>query len=264
MTKALNSLNSLSPLVLSIGEATFPRHLLSVLNTVLAVDVITVFLVSQPGKLEYLFSASDRARIHALSESLSTQYAQGDWKIDPAMSGNLGSYRPRPITLTRQPIDVLPRGPYRHNWEVMDALDRVSIWGSAGDSHVLMHAYRLGETGLFSAHDMDLFFSIADVSAAAISKHCTISHQCDRRTYSSVPSVMKTIADWDRKLSPRESEVCALIVLGKSGKQIAQDTGIELSSVITYRKRAFSKLNIACRNDLVKRYWKSNATHAGR
>jgi DNA-binding CsgD family transcriptional regulator len=138
----------------------------------------------------------------------------------------------------------------------MDALDRVSIWGSAGGSQVLLHAYRLGGTGLFSQHDLDLLFSVADVSAAAISKHCMISRERHRPDLQAVPSIAKVIAGWDRKLSPREAEICALMILGRSGKQIAQEAGIKLSSVITYRRRAFNKLEIGSRDDLVRRYWK--------
>jgi DNA-binding CsgD family transcriptional regulator len=257
VTRALQSLNSLSPLVLSIGEPTFPSHLLSVLNTVLPVDVITVFLVNRPGQLEYVFSASDRASIYALSQSLSAQYVQGDWKIDPAMSANLGNYRPRPITLTRQAINVLPLGRYRNNWEVMDACDRLSIWGSAGTSEILLHTYRLGGTGLFSQDDIDLLLSVADVSAAAISKHCMMSRERPRPYLQSVSDVIRVIMSWGRKLSPREAEICALIVLARSDKQIAEEVSLRLSSVITYRRRAFSKLAIGSRRDLLHWYWNS-------
>jgi DNA-binding CsgD family transcriptional regulator len=257
---ALNSLNSLSPLVLSIGEPVFPRHLLSLLNTLVPVDLISAFIVKRPGELEHLFSASSQANVHERSQSLSAQYVDGYWKIDPAMSEILGRYRPQPITLTRQVIDVLPRGLYRHNWEVMNALDRVSIWGSAGQSHILLHAYRFGGTGPFSKNDLKLLFSVAQVSAATISKHGMISHECNRSGLPTISNVVKAISDWNCNLSSREAEVCALLVLGKSGKQIAQEIGIAPNSVITYRRRAFTKLDIASRSDLVRKYSTSRAS----
>jgi DNA-binding CsgD family transcriptional regulator len=262
--RAFNWLNSLSPLIFSIGEPAFSNRLLSVLNTVLAIDVIAVFLVNRPGELEYLFSASERSPSRELSQMFSAQYAESDWKSDPAMSANLGNYRPRPITLTRQLIDVLPRGRYRRNWEVMNALDRISIWGSVEDTHVLLHAYRLGESGPFSRQDLDLLPYISDFSADAISKHCMISHRSGRPNHPSILDVMEDIAAWNGKLSPREGEICALMVLGKSDKQIAQETGIKLSSVITYRKRAFNKLDVANRGDLTNKYWRLGESYIGR
>lgn len=259
MTRALNSLNSLSPLVLSIGDSVFPRHLLALLNSLLPVDVIAAFLVKRPGELEHLFTASGQANADRQSQLLSAQYVDGYWKIDPAMSENLGRYRPQPITLTRQVIDILPRGRYRHNWEVMNALDRVSIWGNTGQSHVLLHAYRLGKTGMFSKNDLKLLFSVAHVSAAIISKHCVIRHERDRSGLPAIANVVKAILDWNQSLSRREAEICALLVLGKSGKQIAQEIGIALSSVVTYRRRAFTKLDIASRSDLARKYSMSRA-----
>jgi DNA-binding CsgD family transcriptional regulator len=51
-------------------------------------------------------------------------------------------------------------------------------------------------------------------------------------------------------LTPREREVCERILLGYTSIGIGLDLNIALSSVLTYRKRAYEKLGIAAQNEL--------------
>ncbi len=51
-------------------------------------------------------------------------------------------------------------------------------------------------------------------------------------------------------LSPRELQICEGIVLGKSSTAISLELGIAQSTVDTYRRRAYVKLNISSQNEL--------------
>jgi DNA-binding CsgD family transcriptional regulator len=61
--------------------------------------------------------------------------------------------------------------------------------------------------------------------------------------------VGKRLAPFDR-LTAREREVCERIVLGYTSIGIGLDLDIALSSVLTYRKRAYAKLGIGTQNEL--------------
>ena len=52
------------------------------------------------------------------------------------------------------------------------------------------------------------------------------------------------------KLTTRESEVCERILVGFTSTGISLDLGIAESSVNTYRRRAYEKLEIATQNEL--------------
>ena len=54
-------------------------------------------------------------------------------------------------------------------------------------------------------------------------------------------------------LTNREVQVCALILLGCSSEAIALRLGIALSSVVTYRRRAYGRLGIVSQNELFAR-----------
>lgn len=60
------------------------------------------------------------------------------------------------------------------------------------------------------------------------------------------------LLEWAREcgLSAREAEVAASIAMGQSQSDIAKSTGLGLNSVITYRRRAYQKLQVADRREL--------------
>jgi DNA-binding CsgD family transcriptional regulator len=55
------------------------------------------------------------------------------------------------------------------------------------------------------------------------------------------------------RLTARECEVCARIVYGMSMKEIARDLNISAESGITYRKRAYLRLRVTSRSELLRR-----------
>jgi len=60
---------------------------------------------------------------------------------------------------------------------------------------------------------------------------------------------LKTVAP---ELSPREIEVCIRIMLGVTSEGIGIDLGISRNTVLTYRKRAYARLNISSQNQLFR------------
>jgi DNA-binding NarL/FixJ family response regulator len=54
------------------------------------------------------------------------------------------------------------------------------------------------------------------------------------------------------KIPRREAEVCTAIMLGMTSEAIALKLGISVNTVLTYRKRAYNRLNISCQNELMR------------
>lgn len=71
--------------------------------------------------------------------------------------------------------------------------------------------------------------------------------------FSSVGELSSRFAAIPSSLSKRECEVCARIVYGMSMKEIARDLGISSETGVTYRKRAFLRLGVANRAELLRR-----------
>ena len=52
------------------------------------------------------------------------------------------------------------------------------------------------------------------------------------------------------QISPREAEICTMIVIGHTTQGISLDLGISKNTVITHRRRAYEKLGICNQNEL--------------
>ena len=57
------------------------------------------------------------------------------------------------------------------------------------------------------------------------------------------------------KLTPREAEICASIIMGYSTEAISLNCSISINTVATHRKRAYAKLGISSQNELFLRYF---------
>ena len=65
-----------------------------------------------------------------------------------------------------------------------------------------------------------------------------------------IETLMERLTRIETNLTQREKEVCARILLGMSSEGIGLDLGIKMQSVLTYRKRAYARLNISSQNEL--------------
>jgi DNA-binding CsgD family transcriptional regulator len=105
----------------------------------------------------------------------------------------------------------------------------------------LLAAYRdLAADGLEDAGPM---------LVAALRRHKELieraAHIAPSRSYS---VFLERAHEWG--LSPREAEVAAGLAAGRSQPEIAEGCGLALSSVITYRRRAYQKLAVTDRLQL--------------
>lgn len=85
--------------------------------------------------------------------------------------------------------------------------------------------------------------------AAALRRHNELIERAAQVVPSPPHSVLfERACEWG--LSPREAEVAAGLAAGESQPDIAERCGLALSSVITYRRRAYQKLAVTDRLQL--------------
>ena len=180
MSRALQSLNSLSPLVLSIGEPTFVNHLLGSQHRS-ARRRDHGLPGQQPGQLEYVFSASDRASIYALSQLLSAQYVQGELED-----------RPRD---EREPRQLSPATDYAHAPGDQCAATPADIV-TIGKPWTLVTGSRSG-----AARARRRFSCTPTASAAPVCSRKTISIFCSR-SRTSAQRQYRSIARWPPRPRP--------------------------------------------------------------
>jgi DNA-binding CsgD family transcriptional regulator len=248
-------LESLTRLAREVGRKRFEQQLVELLNLVLPVDHCVVFTYSADG-VGHLFThgkmPTDTAQ--RLADDYVRQFHERDPMFSKLRDGELdGLDRPIPLDL-RSAYDPAYRN---HFFDRHSLVDKTSTIGRIELGAVLCNFYRMRDTGPYSAEERRRLDRVLPLVTALISAHYQIvspgpeqSQDPSRRARSLVHTIVgKREPPFDR-LTAREREVCERILLGYTSIGIGLDLHIALSSVLTYRKRAYEKLGISSQNQL--------------
>mgnify|MGYP000432101129 FL=1 len=63
--------------------------------------------------------------------------------------------------------------------------------------------------------------------------------------------VERRLAETHAVLTPRERQVCARTLIGRTARDIGQELGLGTGTVLTYRQRAYQKLGLSRASDLL-------------
>jgi len=124
----------------------------------------------------------------------------------------------------------------------------VAIISRTPDQLLYLNFYRRREDGAFRESDLWRLRVCGPLIAAIAERHFSLD----------VPAScsLDLLMDVFRRLGPaarlseREVQTCARIAIGYSTERIARELKISKNSVVTFRRRAFAKLNIATHKEL--------------
>lgn len=137
--------------------------------------------------------------------------------------------------------------------------DRVFVCGRRGEHWYGVSMIRTRRRGAFSPEDIGCIRAMADTWLSLIAKHDHLAGSV--RAAEPAAALLGSVADIEarlRELMPtltrRETQVCARILRGMSTPGIAIDLALREDSVATYRKRAYRRLMIGTRFELIQRF----------
>lgn len=178
------------------------------------------------------------------------------WRHDPTFSAARTGGAKCPVLVRIDPHEIadatLREDIYlRHN-----VCDRIVLFGRRGGSLFGLSVIRTDEMGDFSDADIQRLMDEAEVLIALISRHADLLEASARGSASlvSLPLIESRLGCLFDCLSQRERQVCARILYGMSAEGIGLDLEIVPDTVITYKKRAFQRLGIATRYELLLLY----------
>ncbi|CAN5545041.1 LuxR C-terminal-related transcriptional regulator [soil metagenome] len=138
--------------------------------------------------------------------------------------------------------------PLEHRTKVYDAhgvSERVSVVSAEDDGGLFaLNVYRHAHQRALRDAELADFGKLGSILMAMTRKHLALAP--DRTRERPVDRLQALQPD----LTPRELEVCALILDGMTHDGIAAHTGLGLPTVKTYRNRAFMKLDIHFKSEL--------------
>lgn len=246
---ALSS-SGIERLILAVGEEEFGPLLFDTVLEYVRSDMYASFSFSEPGALSLLFAGGCPGVPDGFPVEASQQYAQGFWKRDPLVKA-LVSDKAAQCTLRTQSSEMIPSGNYRSFcYDKPGVHDRLSIFRRSEHVAVLVNFYRYRESGRFSERDVCRVSALSGVVSALVIKHLVVTGALAASGDISTLALAERVRRRGVALSDREFSVCAAILSGSPMKAISRDLGIELSTAITYKRRAYDKLGVSTRFEL--------------
>jgi LuxR family transcriptional regulator, activator of tox operons len=241
--------DALAKAVAAIGTDGFPDRFLGVLRAVAGTDLCSAFEIAADGAPRYLFSAGRHPEIPDFAESASLAYARNYWQRDRATQRAL-TQAAGPVQIVRQAWNGITDPDYRRAcYERGGIVERLTLY-AGGRRPLFASAYRTRASGHSSPAEVEALGGLAGLVLAMLAKHLDMARRPAESRPEPLPEIARRLLDGGHALSEREAAVAAALHLGRTQREISAATGIAMSSVITYRRRAYRKLGVRDRRGL--------------
>lgn len=238
-----------SDVVDAIGMERYGDACFSLLEQPLNIDHWALYRHNTDSPVHCIATAS-RSYPLAARENIS-RFVGRHYKCDPSLM----AAKARPVrsacVVTMEVADIRDHH-YRHCFDLTHVQERMSFFHAQGaDLYQLSVFRRIGKRP-FSPEDTARFASLASFVVAS-----AVKHERFRTLAAGIPQHLdleeteQLLLQLPSGLSKREAQVCARIIAGMTIDETAADLCIRRTSVVTYRQRAYAKLNIARQAELV-------------
>lgn len=242
----------LTNLAVSEGHERFFDEAFILLNELVTVDSCAVFKVAadKTSGADHLctFGVLDKT----LADLLANDYVTNGFKNDPMVQTALPSSSAR--------VRQLPNSQYSDEYrstffKKAGLIDKVTSLHASKNVIFLVSYYRLESNGAFSGDDFKDLQRLAPILGRSVFRHVQLSQEGESLEKNYEQRIARLLDDNTQiffRLAPRERNVCKSILLGHEEKKIADELGVKLNTIITHRRRIYSKLNINSKSELYK------------
>ena len=232
--------------VAALGTVAFAAELLAALNRAVAVDHLSLMRFEDRQRPPVLESAVWRGgeRVAEVQRA----YLEGLYRHDP----NLKHAGPE-VALLRLHRDAIVNFEYQQACYVRAGLiERLTVAAPHIGRLVALNLYRREQSGPFAAREVAAIEDLAPFLAALAIKHVGMLGTLlrSRSRADRIAALATRLQALDGRLTRRELDVLARILAGMSSQGIALDLRISLNTVLTYRKRAYSRLRVSSQAEL--------------
>jgi len=238
-------------LVGAIGRSDFGERILQSLQATLRPDLISMFLYN--GERPTLLGHGTRARLFDEQKAI-RGYMSGYFREDPAseiIANGTSESDTMALYMTRAEV---PSISYRRQcYEEAHIADRFTVVGRTNANEaVSINLYRDERSGPMDKECLAQALSLAPVLCASIVRHCELTVARDARD---PQRILLQLIERFPTLTMREAQCAADAIAGRTAEESAVKFGIKASSVVTHRKRAYERLDVAGLRDLTNLYF---------
>ncbi|MBB6520222.1 helix-turn-helix transcriptional regulator [Pseudoteredinibacter isoporae] len=233
----------------AIGKASFPQVLIHNLSDFLPLDHLSLVHLEERNDVTYGFSAS--RGVEPMRRELQQLYLSIFYRLDPNREFLDHYLADTEIQIRRLLPEAIEDRDYKNLWcEKMGINDRLSVITRADRGLYCLNLFRTEIN--FSDQDVKVLELLKPLLSALVLKHSRLSGTLSSfmTREEQINNLADRLAYIDSSLTQREKQVCARLLLGMSTEGIALDLDIKKQSVMTYRRRAYSRLEISSQNEL--------------
>jgi hypothetical protein len=234
----------LARLISVVATPRFESELFDVAHDAFRCAHVTAFATENGTAPRVVLAANTGSEL--VARSCADKYIAQYWGLDPANRTVPLCQKGESVALRISPELDINDDLYRRDCYTEPQLsERLTLMQRRGDSVYRLNFY-VGPHDRFAQPMIDHLLESGDLLMSLVMKN-------DAASEASLP---QTFANRLRLIAPnipqREAEVCTAIMLGMTSEAIALKLGISVNTVLTYRKRAYNRLNISCQNELMR------------
>lgn len=243
-----SSVQPLEGLIGLLGDTAFERELLRHLHPVVPAASYSVYQTGT-GCSPTLFMSSSIG-VPDTTRDCWRAYLSGPYLTDRSLMLEGQTAASEGVTLCHITAQEVSE---QHRARVYDAhgmTERISVVKQDASSVFAINFYRHSHQPAFRDSHLTAFEGLAPVLVSLVQKQIELCRTPARLSEGDWSQWEAPLKELDSNLSPREIAVCARLLTGMTQDGIASDMGIGVSTVKTYRNRAFTRLGIHFRNEL--------------
>jgi DNA-binding CsgD family transcriptional regulator len=250
-------LPGVSNLVSLLGSTLFPVRLFSELRKLCGCAHFVALTSAGQAPIKVVFALNEGETPVALAAA--EKYVAGYWRHDPinAILPNLGS---ADVSARTTPHDIGLREYRKDCYSAPNLIERLSILRSRNHVTTRIYLYRSEDAGQFASREVEAITGASSLLLALVDKHSEMAGDALEETEAGLRRRVGALAP---DMPRREVDVCVGIVRGQTSEAIALGLKVSINTVLTYRKRAYSRLGISSQNELMRRLSSSRRAWAG-
>jgi DNA-binding CsgD family transcriptional regulator len=233
----------------ALGRPSFSERVSETIASFIDVDHFSAFATAPSGPPRILATGSRNNG--SLSSDIAKTYIARFSAVDPVWS-ILNRQSPPPATFAcRIRSDEVQDAHYRRLcYDDPKIAERLTVGSREGGQWLSLNLYRLRGVAPFDAHDLARAMRAAACILPLLPEHAEREPLAVRGPRHALSEFAERLKQHPCRLTGREVEVCARSLIGMTAEATALDLGIGVTSVATYRKRAYQRLGITSQAEL--------------
>jgi len=235
-------------LIAVVGTPRFESEFFDIAHSAMNCHHVTAFVANETTHSRPRVVLAANAGNEPVARPLADKYISQYWDLDPANRTVPLCQKGDSLALRIAPdVDINDELYRRDCYTSTQLVERVTLLQRRGDDVYRLNFYA-GPRGRFASAVVDHLMASGDLLMSLVVKNDAITAR-----EASLPDTLASRLGLVAPTMPqREAEVCTAIMLGMTSEAIALKLGISVNTVLTYRKRAYNRLNISCQNELMR------------